>query len=98
MDITIVKSQFNLVKELQLCHNVYFVDHLLLYRVGECFGQDINTCIHREMLNGLKLPRVTSMGVTIAKNLIWLKCYLNMYFFYKYALASLQGGGYRSDC
>ena len=43
-------GQFNLVKALQLCYDMYFVDkkHSQLYRVGECFGQEINTCIQSQ--------------------------------------------------
>ena len=55
MNITIRKSQFNLVTALQLCVDVYVVDkkrHSRHHKVVECFGQEIDTGIHREMLSG----------------------------------------------
>ena len=56
MDITIAKSQLNLVKALQLCFNVYFIDKETLAALhgGGMFGHEINICIQREILNDSK--------------------------------------------
>ena len=50
-----------------LCTGIDFLAKILLSKVAECNGQEIDNCAHKDMQSSSRKQEVVSKGATVAK-------------------------------